>query len=206
MTPRSNDKSRPGAITRLAAMPWGTRTALAALVAAAIAGCGSSDDKSIPPDASDQLIAQLNQVEEQVDAGQCELAQGGATVFQTKVGDLPSSVDSDTKKDLSTLADKLVELANNQCGVATGATGETGATTSPTESSTTESSTEATTSTSTTTSTTSTTEPEEEQPAGEPSQGGGSEGSQGQDTGGGNALGTGAGGSGSGGVKPKGGE
>jgi hypothetical protein len=184
-------------------MPWGPRTALAALVAAAITGCGSSDDKSIPPDASDQLIAQLNQVEDQVNAGQCELAQGGATVFKTKVSDLPSSVDSDTQKDLTQLADNLVELADSQCN--TGASGETGAVPPPTESSTTES-TETSTTTSTT-STTSTTEPEEEQPSTPPSQGpqgGESQGAQGQGNATGSGLGTNAGGSGGVGIeKPR---
>jgi hypothetical protein len=172
------------------------------LVTAAITGCGSSEDKSIPPDASDQLIAQLNQVEDQVNAGQCELAQGGATVFKTKVSDLPSSVESKTQKDLAQLADNLVELADNQCS--TGASGETGAVPPSTESSTTES-TETSTTTSTT-STTSTTEPEQEQPSTTPSQGpqGEPQGNQGQGNATGSGIGTNAGGSGGVGIeKPR---
>ena len=202
MKPRSRDKNRPGAVTTLAAMPWGTRTALAALVAALVAGCGSGDDKSIPPDASDQLIAQLHQVEDQVQAGNCELAQGQATQFKTSVENLPGSVDSDTQKDLTKLADNLVALADNpeQCA-SEGATGESGV--APSESSSTETS---TTETPTSTSTTTTTEPEEEQQPSTPSGQGPGE-SQGnpspssQGTGG--ALGGNGASSGGIGVKPK---
>ncbi|MFL5870098.1 MAG: FIMAH domain-containing protein [Solirubrobacterales bacterium] len=180
-------------------MPWGPRTALAALVAAVIAGCGSSDDKSIPSDDSGQLIAQLHQVQDQVEAGNCELAQAGAAQFKDSVSNLPASVDSDTKQDLTKLADNLVNLAENPAQCGGGTTGESGAVTSSTESSTTDSSTEPTESTSTTTSTTSTTEPDEEQPPSESS--GEGQGNQGEGNTGppGNI---GGGGSGSGGVKP----
>jgi hypothetical protein len=174
-------------------MPWGKRTALAALTAAVLAGCGSSDDKSIPPDTSGQLITQLHQVQDQVTSGNCELAQVGATQFKANVDDLPSSVDSQTSDDLTKLADNLVELTNSQCN--TGASGVAGATTTSTStesSSSTESSTEAPTTTSTTT--TSTTE--QEQPT-TPS-GGGSEGNQANP--GGNVIQGGS--SGSGGIKP----
>lgn len=204
MTARLSAKSSLRAVTRLAAMPWGTRTALAALVAVLIAGCGSSDDKSIPPDVSGQLIAQLHQVQDQVEAGNCELAQGPASQFQTSVDDLPASVDSDTKKDLAKLADNLVELADNPAQCTSGATGESGvpSTSTSTESSTTESTEPTTTSTETSTSTT--TEPEQEQPSTPPSQGqGGGESQGGQGTASGTGLGTNAGGSGTIGPKPR---
>ena len=202
MTARLSARSSLRAVTRLAAMPWGTRTALATLVAVLIAGCGSSDDKSIPPDVSGQLIAQLHQVQDQVEAGNCELAQGPASQFQTSVDSLPSSVDSDTKKDLAKLADNLVELADNPAQCASGATGESGVTSTSTESSTTESTEPTTTSTATSTSTT--TEPEQEQPSTPPSQGeGGGESQGGQGTATGGGLGTEAGGTGGVGVKPR---
>jgi len=178
-------------------MPWGKRTALAALAAALLAGCGSSDDKSIPPDASGQLIAQLHSVQDQVSSGNCELAQGGATQFKANVDDLPSSVDSQTKDDLTKLADNLVELTNSQCN--TGASGLSGATetTSTESSSSTETSTEEPT---TTTSTTTTSTTEQEQPT--PS-GGGPQGNQDQGNGStGGALGGNGASSGGIGVKP----
>jgi hypothetical protein len=187
-------------------MPWGKRTALAALAAAVLAGCGSSDDKSIPPDASGQLIAQLHQVQDQVNAGNCEVAKSQATVFKNSVGSLPSSVDSSTKQDLTKLADNLVELASNpaQCA-STGATGVSGATStegSSTSSTESNESTEPETTSSTTTSTTSTA-PEESQPS--PPTAGGEQGNgqaQGNEGNPGGHVIQGGGSSGSGGIKP----
>jgi hypothetical protein len=198
-------------VTRLAAMPFGPRTILAAMAAVAVlgaAGCGSSDDKSIPPSASDQLLAQLQGVRDQMEGGNCALAKSAAIQFKDDVGSLPSDVDSDTKKDLDQLADNMIELTNDesQC-VPTGDSGETGATSTDTSATEEPTTTEETT-TSTTTSEETTTKPEEAEPA-EPQQteppAGGSEGNQG----GGNVsgdLGGNGGTSGStGGVKPGGG-
>jgi hypothetical protein len=197
---------RQNVITRLAAMPLGPRKIAAGLavaaLAAASAGCGSGDDKSIPSSESEQLIAQLNEVEAQVSAGRCELAQGGAQQFHESVDQLPSEVDSETKSDLTKLADNLVELANDpgQCGTEEGATSADGAFT---ESTTTETSVPETTETTTDETTTKPEEPQpaEPQPSDQGSQGDGSEGS--------GEVGGDLGGSGStsgstGGVKPKG--
>jgi hypothetical protein len=154
---------RQGTVIRLAAMT-GRRTPLAALAAAtvavAVSGCGSGDDDSIPKSASDQLIAQLNEMEGYVNDGDCELAQGQATQFEDSVQGLPSEVDSEVKGDLTKLADNLVELADSdECAAPEeGATGPSGATTTEPEG-------EPTTESSTTTTTT-TEEPAEEQPPG----------------------------------------
>jgi hypothetical protein len=124
-------------VTRLAAMPFGPRTILAALAAGALAlgawGCGSSDDKSIPPSSSDQLLAQLDDVQGQVESGNCEVAKSGAIQFKNSVDGLPSDVDSATKKDLNQLADNLIELTNDPAQCAQGASGETGPTSKPEE-------------------------------------------------------------------------
>jgi hypothetical protein len=199
-------------ITRLAAMPWGVRKTSAAVGAiallAAFAGCGSDDEKTIPPSASEQLIAQLQAVESQVSAGRCELAQSQAQRFRSSVDQLPAVVGTETKGELRQLADNLVSLASNpdQCAPETGATGEEGVV--PEETDTTTTTTEQTT-TDTTTEEDEPTKPEPAQP--EPSQpeqeGGGPTGTEG---GGGNEganIGTDGGESGStGGIKPGGGE
>jgi hypothetical protein len=207
MTPGATGKS----VTRLAAMPFGPRKILAALAAAALAlvagGCGS-DDKSIPPSSSDQLLAQLQGVRDQVESGDCELAKTGAIRFKSSVDSLPSDVQSDTKQDLNKLADNLIELTNDpgQCAQE-GASGEAGVAT--TESSTTEESTTSETTTSTTTGEEeTTTKPDEVQPA-QPEQeqqqqqqsDAGSQGNQGGSTG----SNIGGGGTGTIGPKPGGG-
>jgi hypothetical protein len=192
-------------VTRLAAMPFGPRIILAVAAAGALAlgawGCGSSDDKSIPSSSSDQLLAQLDDVQGQVESGDCEVAKSGAIQFKNSVAGLPSDVDSETKKDLNQLADNLIELTNDpsQCAQE-GASGEGGV--EPTDTSETEPTTEPTTSTTTTEE--ETTKPEEAQPA-EPEQTeSGSQGNQGGDVSG--NLGGNGGTSGStGGVKPGGG-
>jgi hypothetical protein len=188
-------------------MPTGRRTPLAALAAATVAvglgGCGSGDDDSIPKSASDQLIAQLNEMEATVSEGNCALAQGQASRFEDSVRGLPSDVDPEVKGDLTKLADNLVELADSaQCVTTeTGATGDTGVATTETEPS------EATTTEASTTTTTTTEEPTEEQPSGNP----GSPTAPGQQDGGppssANDNGAGIGGGSSGGIevnKPKG--
>jgi hypothetical protein len=191
-------------VTRLAAMPFGPRTILAALAAGALAlgawGCGSSDDKSIPPSSSDQLLAQLDDVQGQVESGNCEVAKSGAIQFKNSVDGLPSDVDSATKKDLNQLADNLIELTNDPAQCAQGASGETGPTS--TDTSTTEETTTAESTTTTSTTEETTTKPEEEAQPAQPEEQPSGEGAQGNQGGG---I-TGSGGSSGGiGVKPKGG-
>ena len=157
-------------VTRLAAMPFGPRKTLAALTAAALAlaaaGCGSSDDKSIPPTSADQLLAQLDGVRDQVENGTCELAKSQAIQFKSSVDSLPSDVQADTKTDLNQLADNLIELADDpsQCEQEEGASGPSGAVTDET---TTETSVPETTQTTTEETTT---KPEEEAQPAEPQQ------------------------------------
>src|SRR5262245_54402995 len=196
-------------VTRLAAMPFGPRTILAAMAAAALAlaagGCGSSDDKSIPPANSDQLLTQLGNVRAQVESGDCELAKSSAIQFKSSVDSLPSDVQDDTRKDLDQLADNLSEITNVPNQVAReGASGPKGATASDT--SRTEESTTAETTTSTTTSET-TTKPDEPEPSEpQPSDQSSGQGSQGDQGVSGNLGGNGGTSGSTGGVKPGGGE
>ena len=53
--------------------------ACAALLVGGALGCGGDDEGgTIPREGGDQLIAQLNQVEEQVELGECEAARNAA--------------------------------------------------------------------------------------------------------------------------------
>jgi hypothetical protein len=198
---------RRKAVTRLAAMPQVVRKTSAAVgavaVAVAVAACGSDDEKTIPPDASEQLIAQLQEVESQVSAGRCELAQSEAQGFRSSVDQLPAEVGTETKEELRELANNLISLASNpdQCEAPeAGATGEDGVVPEETETTT-------TTTDETTTDTTSEDEPTKPEPAQpEPSapepENGGSEGPGGGGDVGGSIEGGGS--SGGIGVKPKG--
>jgi hypothetical protein len=193
-------------ITRLAAMPWGVRKTSAAIgavvLAVAVAGCGSDENGTIPPDASEDLIAQLDEVEQLVEQDNCAVAQSQAQQFRSSIDQLPAEVGTETKDELRQLADNLVSLAGNPDQCATpeeGATGETGvAEETPTTTTTTEQ-----TTTDTTTEEEEPTKPEPAQP--EPSQpeeqDGGSEGPQGGGEVGGSIEGGGTEGS-TGGVKP----
>jgi hypothetical protein len=191
-------------VTRLAAMPQVVRKTSAAVgavaVAIAVAACGSDDEKTIPPDASEELIAQLQRVESQVTAQRCELAQSEAEGFRSSVDQLPAEVGTETKEELRELADNLISLASNpdQCAPETGATGETGVETEDTPTTTT---TEQTT-TDTTTDEEEPTKPEPAQPEpSQPEQQGPSE-SQGEGPVTGNLGGSGGTEGSTGGVKP----
>ena len=131
-------------------------TLLAPVLAVALAGCGS-DDGTIPPSDSDNLIAQLDSVEQAVAAGDCVTAGERSEDFVDLVDDLPAEVGAETKAALREAGANLALLTSDeeQCQP-TGATGETGVepvepTTEPeTEPTTTETATEE--------------EPEEEEP------------------------------------------
>lgn len=142
-------------MSRLAAMPGRIQiTLLACLCAAALAGCGSDVEGTIPKSNSDDLINLLDGIEENVAGGNCEIAQEQANEFVDAVNDLPAEVDDEVKGGLQDAAARLEDLSNepSECEETTGETGfdELEPTPAPT-----------TTTTPTTTETT--TEPEEEE-------------------------------------------
>ncbi len=179
------------AITRLAAMARRPRISLLSCVfALALAGCGSSDDGTIPPDDASELLSLLAAVEQEANSGSCEIAQGLAQEFVTSVNDLPNDVDPKVAGELTKAATNLEGLTEQpgECPE-TGATGEFGdqSTTSTTSTVTTEPTT--TEETTTDDEPTTTEEPTEEQPSEdpnpEPPAGGGPSGETGGGTGGG---------------------
>jgi hypothetical protein len=164
------------ALTTLAAMPGQKRLAGAlavAAVAVAISACGSSDDKTIPPQNSEQLTSALTAVETAIDNRECGNAQQEAQNFVEAVNELPESVGTEDKEKLRNAGENLEKLAAdpNQCK-APPPTGTTDLSDTTTTSSTTTTPAPTESETTTTTSSTSTTS----EPAPEP---GGDEGSEG---------------------------
>ena len=177
--------SRRNPVTRLAAMRG--RLHIWLLVcgfALALAGCGSDEVGTIPPDEANNLLAVLAAVEKYADEGNCELAQSQAAEFISRVNALPNDVDNEVAGELTKAATNLDDLAANDC-TETGASGLDEVQPDTTEPETTE---PETTVTETTTPEEETTteeqpaeeeqQPEEEQPA-EPAGGGQDQGDQG---------------------------
>jgi hypothetical protein len=104
------------------------RIALALAVAASAAGltaCNGDGDGTIPPDRADALLAQLTQVEDAVERGDCTTAVTEAAQLYSAVDALPAEVGTETKGVLFSLVENLQTLTADQCEQ-TGATGETG--------------------------------------------------------------------------------
>jgi hypothetical protein len=154
-----------GAVTTLAALLRSGRIAPALALVGAIVGlsaCGSGDDGTIPPDDAESLLTALEQVQQDVDNGDCSVAQTDATQFVGQVDALPKEVGVEVKNVLREAGENLRDMTGDpdQCKEPdTGPSGDTGFV--------------PTTSTSTTT-TTSTEPPEEDQtpPEQPPNEGG----------------------------------
>jgi hypothetical protein len=163
-----------------------TRIALlAGILTLGIAGCGG-DDGTIPKDNSEDLLGKLTQLQDQIDRGECTVAEGTASQINEAVQNLPNDVDPEVQDALNKGAENLANLTPEQCteGGATGAAGveTTDETTSSTSTTTTTTSTETTTPTDTTPTEDTTEEPPSETPPGQqtpPGNGGGNEGNQG---------------------------
>jgi hypothetical protein len=174
--------------------------------ALALAGCGSNNNGTIPPDEANNLLAVLAAVEKYADEGNCELAQSQAAEFISRVNALPNDVDNEVAGELTKAATNLDDLAANDC-TETGASGLEEVQPDTTATETTEPETTVT-ETSTPEEETTTEEPPaaEEQPEEEPQQPAGGGQDQGGSQGGGNATPTPGGGlvPPSGGVEPGG--
>jgi len=158
-------------ITRLAAMRVRPLISLLSCVfALTVAGCGSGDGGTIPPNDAENLLNLVTAVQGDISDGECERATEHAQELVTEVGQLPSEVDADVANELAKASTNLEQLAGSQC-TDTGASGETGAQTTATTTSVPE--TPTTTSvpeTSTTTDESSTTQPEQQTPTEQPNQ------------------------------------
>jgi hypothetical protein len=92
-------------------------TALCALLALVFAGCGGGgDEKTIPRDEAARLVELLQ--EAQVAAGdqdRCDRLLQLVPRIQAEVGDLPDSVDSDTRETLTDGVAQLADHAREEC-------------------------------------------------------------------------------------------
>ncbi len=106
---------------------WLQISLLAPLVALALAGCGSGDDGTIPEGDGNELLALLDALQSDVEAGDCETIDDRAAQVQTQVQALPAEVDSAVKTELLDAAAQLENLSADppEC-VDSGATGGSG--------------------------------------------------------------------------------
>ena len=123
-----NDEGSRGPFTRVAAMPGKLQMTLAACLCAGVAaGCGGSDDGTIPREEGQAIITRLDALEERVQAGECEGLGGAeeqAVEVERLVGTLPDSVETEVRDALVEASANLIELTAEQC--TEGATGESG--------------------------------------------------------------------------------
>ncbi len=86
---------------------WTRLAALLAVAAVAIAatGCGSNEvNGTIPTDQADPLLADLDAVQRDADAGNCEAAAASADRFVTTVNSLPANRGSSSRTPSATRA------------------------------------------------------------------------------------------------------
>ena len=158
--------SRQNPVTRLAAMRG--RRHICLLVcgfALALAGCGSDEEGTIPPNDADNLLNQVEAVQTAVNEGNCELAADHAQELITTVNNLPSDVDNEVASELTKAADNLRGMTADPDECTTGASGIEGV--QPTDTTETETTEPETTVTETTTPEEETTTEEEPEESGQ---------------------------------------
>jgi hypothetical protein len=141
----------------------------ACAIAAALTGCGSGDEGTIPQDSANDLLTTLDGIESSLGSGDCTLIPGLVNNFVEQVNALPSEVDDEVERGLTQAAANLVELSQDpgQCEPVTGQGGvEPEATSTEAETQTT------TTDTETETDTTTDEQTDEEQPPPDQDEGG----------------------------------
>ena len=117
---------------------FGAMAAFACALALAACG-GESDEGTIPQGDGDEILAQLEEVEAQVEAGECDDAQVTAGAVADAIASLPDEVDGELRQTLITASGRLLEQTRNpeQCvepePTPTGASGVEGVTTDPEE-------------------------------------------------------------------------
>jgi len=160
---RPNGRREP--VARLAAMPrpplFLLSVVLGAVVAVALASCGSDDEGTIPPQSAAAMLTALENARGEQSQGDCTGVSDAAGNLLTAVNEAPETVDPDVRQAILDGANNLRALAEDESRCqSTGATGESGP--QPSE----ETDTTPSTTTTTTTSTTEE-EPPPEQPGNE---------------------------------------
>jgi len=80
----------------------------------ALAGCGSQK-RTIPTAKAQSFLQQLDNISSQVDNGACVGAEAKARALESQVRALPSSVDSEVKRNLIAGVVRLEKLVSQQC-------------------------------------------------------------------------------------------
>ena len=97
---------------------WLTSIVLTAVlvtaVAVAVAGCGGQK-RTIPTRTAQSFLRQLDAISSQVDNGACTGAGAKARALESQARDLPSSVDSEVKRNLEDGVRRLETLVSRQC-------------------------------------------------------------------------------------------
>lgn len=144
--------------------------ALLGVGAALLAACGAGSEAGIPAATASDLKSQITDVREAVESGRCSDVPGQLRQVDEGIDDLPPSTDDNLVNNLRDGANKLLDLAREECD--TTPTETTTTETKPTETTTTETTpTETTTQPTETTATTptqTTPPPTTTQPAPEP--------------------------------------
>jgi outer membrane murein-binding lipoprotein Lpp len=100
-------------------------TVLVVLLALAIAGCGSGDEKpkaSIPAADVAKLNERLDRLQKQLDVGGgacADITNETRPVIESDLQALPESVDADTRKALNESFERLFQLVDEQCDTST---------------------------------------------------------------------------------------
>jgi hypothetical protein len=101
-------------LATIAAMPKRLRVILAAAIAASslgLAACGDEGtEPSIPPDAAETLLADLEEIQANIDVDSCFAASTRVDDLVNNIQNLPPSVDEELKRNLEASAERLQTL------------------------------------------------------------------------------------------------
>jgi hypothetical protein len=99
---------------------------LACVSATLLAGCGSSEEPTIPSQNATEMLNALEGIRSSIAAGSCDIALEQADDFKRDVVLLPAPVDDTVKQGLFEVADRLPELIEQQPGCGPSTTGAGG--------------------------------------------------------------------------------
>jgi outer membrane biosynthesis protein TonB len=106
--------------------------ALLGVGAAVLAACGSGSDSGIPAANAGDLKSQINDVRQAVDDGRCSDVPGQLRQVDEGIDDLPPSTDDQLVNNLRDGANKLLDLAREECDATPAETTTTETTTTET--------------------------------------------------------------------------
>jgi hypothetical protein len=116
-------------VARLAAMPrpplFLLSVALGAVIAVALASCGSDDEGTIPPEDAAVMLTALENARGEQEQGDCSGISDAAGNLLTEINEAPETVDPEVRQGIVEGANNLRTLAETRCEP-TGPTGPSG--------------------------------------------------------------------------------